>query len=139
MAGKPQVIRALDLMLYINGRIFGVATGFSFEDSKGTQPRYGIDLQRPQELVTTQTVVRGTVECLRKHDDAGVEGAGIVPIPTELSLARYFFLQLVDRQTDSVIFQVPKAALISQQWRVQARGVMTGSFTFEGIEWSNEF
>ncbi len=139
MAGRPQVIRGLDLVLYINGRAYGVATGISWEDTKGAQARYGIDQQRPFEILTTQTAVRGTIECLRKHDDAGVEGAGIVPEPNELSRARYFFLQLVDRLTDTVIFQIPKAALVSQSWRVQARGVLTGSFSFEGIEWSNEY
>ena len=139
MAGKPLVIRALDCILYINGRIFGVATGISWNAPTGSQARYGIDRQTPFEILSTQSSISGTVECLRHHNTAGVEGAGIVPVEDQLSKARYFFLQLVDRQTDSVILQVPKAALQSQQWRVQARGVLTGSFTFEGLEWSNEY
>lgn len=139
MAGHPQIIRGLDCILYINGKVFGVATGINWDADVGTQARYGIDFQKPQELVTTQTRIRGTVECIRKKNDAGVEGAGIIPVEDELSSYRYFFLQLVERQTDTVVLQVPKACLVSQRWSVQARGVMTGSFTFEGIEWSNEY
>ena len=139
MAGRPLVIRALDCVLYINGKIFGVATGINWNAATGTQSRYGIDQQTPQEILSTQAAINGTVQCLRHHNTAGVEGAGVVPVEGELSRGRYFFLQLVDRQTDTVILQIPKAALVSQQWSVQSRGVMTGSFTFEGVSWSNEF
>jgi hypothetical protein len=139
MAGKPLVVRGLDCILYINGRVFGIATGIDWDASTGAQARYGIDQQTPFEILSTQASIRGTVECLRHHNTAGVEGAGIVPEEEALSRARYFFLQLVDRQTDTVILQVPKAALINQRWSVKARGVMTGSFTFEGLAWSNEY
>lgn len=139
MAGKPLIIRGLDCILYINGRIFGVATGINWEASTGAQKRHGIDRHTPFEVLPTQASIRGTVQCLRQHNTAGIEGAGVVPVEDELSGSRYFSLQLVDRQTDTVVLQVLEAACVSQQWSVQARGVMTGSFAFEGLSWSNEY
>lgn len=139
MAGLPQVVRSLDCVLYINGRIFGVTTGIDWESSTGAQARFGIDQQTPFEILSTQATIKGTVKCLRQHNTAGVEGVGITPVEDQLSMSRYFFLQLVDRQTDTVILQVPKACMVDQRWSVSTRGIMTGSFTFEGLAWSNEY
>jgi hypothetical protein len=132
-------VRAVDLILYINGKVFGVATSMNWEISTGSKAIRGIDQDFPFELAPGSSMVRGSVECMRQHDDAGVEGFGIVAIQDKLSNGRYFSLQLIDRETDSVVLQVLKASLTSQQWRVQAKGVLTGSFSWEALQYSNEF
>lgn len=38
----------------------------------------------------------------------------------------------------TVIFRTDNAQVTSQSWQVAARGLMTGSFTFEALTWSNE-
>ncbi len=139
MAGKPITIRGLDCILYINGRISSYVTGISWAASTGAKEVYGIDQMTPFEILMTQASIGGTLECLRTHDSAGAEGLGIVPVEAELSLARYFFLQLVDRQTDTVILQIPKAACASQQWAGKARGVLQGTIAFKGLAWENEY
>jgi hypothetical protein len=38
----------------------------------------------------------------------------------------------------TVIFRTDNAQVVNQSWQVNARGLMTGSFTFEALDWSNE-
>lgn len=38
----------------------------------------------------------------------------------------------------TVIFRTDNAQVVNQSWQVSARGLMTGSFTFEALDWSNE-
>jgi hypothetical protein len=38
----------------------------------------------------------------------------------------------------TVIFRTDNAQVVNQSWQVNARGLMTGSFTFEALTWSNE-
>lgn len=142
MAGRPQVIRGLDLVVYVNGRIFSAASGLDWDDTDNSAPIYGIDVNRPQELAAGQTLISGTLECWRLRNTAGLEGAGIVPAETgngELSRYRYVFLQVVDRETDTVVIQVPQAKVVRQNWSVKTRSIMQGSFSFIGIGWANEF
>ena len=142
MAGRPEIVRGLDLVVYINGRIFSAADGLGFRDVDNTTPTYGIDVNRPQELASGQTLISGTLECWRRRNTAGLEGDGINPSETgggELSRYRYCFIQVVDRLTDTVVLQIPQAKIVEQEWNAKSRSVMHGSFSFIGIGWANEY
>lgn len=134
-----KVQRSADAIVYINGKPFALATGFEWMISYGRRAIYGIDQHTPQELASGQSKIVVTVRCLRTRLSAGVEGAGIAPLEENLLSERYFFLQLVDRVTDTVILQVPNCSISTQRWSVPERGIISGSFECEGLAFANEF
>ncbi len=126
--------------LYINNRIFGVTTGFEWSSEVGRRPIYGLDNVNPFELAPSVNSVRGKVDCVRIRLDGGLEGRGITAGSTDQDIIseKYISIVLIDRLTDTVIFRCDQCAVQSQSWRVDAKNVMRGNFSFLGIEWSNE-
>jgi hypothetical protein len=51
---------------------------------------------------------------------------------------KYITITLVDRLTDKVILEVQHAAVDNQEWVADVRGLVRGSFTWEGIYWIGE-
>jgi len=51
---------------------------------------------------------------------------------------KYIDVLILDRLTGLAIFRMDTAAVNSQSWRVSEKGVLTGNFEIEGIEWENE-
>lgn len=139
MSGQSQTVRALDCVVYINGAIYGLITDAQWTISTGRKPVYTIDRQTPAELMATRSSVSGSMQLLRKHGDAGIEGVGMTPVQPQLSSERYFFLQILDATTDTMLLQISKAAVGNQSWQVAARGVLKGSFDFSGITYETDF
>ena len=139
MSGPGATIRSLDLVLYINGTIFGVASAITWTVDTGRKGIYTIDQQLPAELPSTRASITGNVQVFRKHADGGLAGVGITPVQNQLSSERYFFLQALDTQTDSMILSIPKCAVGRQTWTVAAKGVLQGSFDFMGVNYDDDF
>lgn len=136
---RSKTLRGIDSIVFINGRPYSVCTELSWSVDYGAKANYGIDLVEPSEIQSTRVKITGTVSCLKQHLDGGVEAMGVAPVLSDISRERYFYLQIVDRRNDSSYLEIPKAKCTSQQWRVAARGVAQGSFSFEGIGYVNDF
>lgn len=135
---QMRTLRGPDIQVYINGKLFAVATGVRWQADPGRHAIYGIDQYTPFELAPGQSRITGAVECVRHRQDGGIEGRGVAAPESQLMLEKYFGLAIVDRSTDTVILAIESAAVGSQNWQVSANGVMTGTFNFEGLGWSNE-
>ena len=135
---RPKALRAADLQVYINGKLFAIATGLRWSAENGRHAIYGIDQYIPFELAPGTAAIKGTVECIRLRQDGGLEGYGVSAPESKLLFEKYFSLAVVDRSTDTVILAVDEAAIGSQNWQVNAKGELTGNFAFEGKAWSNE-
>src|SRR3979490_544715 len=116
-----KVQRAADCLVYVNGKIFAYATSVQWSMGYGRRAIYGIDQHTPQELASGQSKVSISVSCVRARLSAGIEGAGIAALEENLLNERYFFLQVVDRITDTVILQVPNCSIDSQSWSAEER------------------
>jgi len=136
---RNSTIAGTDCSVYINGKLFGVASDFRWTVNSGTRAIRGIDSVFPFEIATGSHEVSGSVSLYRKHNTAGIEGAGIAPRDAFLARSRYFSITVIDRVTDSIIFNCDKCAITSQDWNVPAQGVVSGSFSFQGIGYNNEF
>lgn len=123
---------------YINGNLMGEATGFSFSSDTPHRQVRGVDSAEPYELATTITNVRGKVTMIRLSGFGALEGRGITDNFKNLVLQKYNTIELIDRSTNLPIFHCDRAVVMSQSWNVSARGVCSGEFDFEGIEWNNE-
>ncbi len=128
-----------DFTIHINGEIFGVSSEVRWRTSTGAKAIRGIDVMIPQEIAPTIAHISGSMNCYRLQDSAGIEGAGIAPVEAHMSRTRYFSIQVTNRVTDTVILSIPKAMCGEQEWTLIANRLLAGSFTFEGIGWSNEF
>ncbi len=126
--------------LYINNRIFGIATGFEWSSEAGRKAIYGLDSVNPFELAPGANSVRGKVDCIRIRLDGGLEGRGIAAPSNgqDILSEKYISIVLVDRLTDTVVFRCDQCAVQSQSWRTDTKNIMRGNFSFLGIEWSNE-
>lgn len=135
---KAKALAGAGLKLYINNRLFAIATGFEWRSEGGRRAIYGLDQVNPIELAPSVSTVTGTVECLRIKLDGGLEGRGIVTSDANMLLEKYISIVLIDRLNDTVVFRCENAAVNTQQWKVNSKGLLAGSFTFQGITWDNE-
>lgn len=136
---RSQTLRAIDSIVFINGRPYALCTELSWSVDYGSKENFGIDVQEAQEIQSTRVKVSATITCLKTHLDGGIEAMGVVPVMAELSRERYFYLQVTDRQNDRSYLEIPKAKCSGQQWRVAAKGVVQGSFSISGIGYINDF
>ncbi len=124
--------------LYINGLAFGRVTNFSWQSETPKKAIYGIDSTEPYELAVTTSRITGSISVLRSSGDGGAEGAGIAAPLHDLSKELYFSIALVEILTDTTIFEATRCSMTGQQWGAPAKGLMSGSISFEAIEWNNE-
>lgn len=124
--------------LYINNRFIGEVVDFSYAASAQKRPVYGIDATEPFEFVPGITSVRGRVTVLRPAGLGSLEGYGVVSSFEDAAREKYVSIMLLDRQNQMPVFQSDRAVITSQNWQVRARGLMTGSYEFEGFKWINE-
>ncbi len=124
--------------LYINNRIFGIATGFEWVTSSGRRPIFGLDNVNAIELAPASNSVSGKIDCVRIRLDGGLEGRGINARDEDIMSEKYISIVLIDRLTDTVVFRCDNAAVQQQSWRVDAKNIMRGNFSFLGIDWTNE-
>ncbi len=135
---KSNNLTAARVVLYVNGKLYGRVTDFRWNSSTSGREIYGIDSPEPFELANTTTRCSGSMSVLRLGQDGGAEGAGMTVSYADISREKYFSLALVDRVTDTIIFQARRCKLTSQSWDVPARGRVTGNLDFVACDWSNE-
>jgi len=135
---RARSIVTAGVICYINGKPFGRVKDFRFESSTGKKPQYAVDTLEPYELIPTITRVTGSMTLQRTVGDAGAEGAALTVRFEDLPRERYFSVQLIERVSDTLIFEAKYCAVTRQSWSFPEKGVVTGSVEFEAIDWSNE-
>jgi hypothetical protein len=135
---RSHLVTGAKVKLFINGKPYGRVTSFRWSSETPKRPITGIDSIQAFELAPTTSRCTGSVSVLKISADGGAEGAGMAaPLP-DLSRERYFSLTLIEYNTDLVLFRASRCTLQTQSWDAPARGFVTGSFSFEAIEWDNE-
>lgn len=136
MAAK--VLTGAHILVYINGKLYGRCSHFAWDSATQHKPIYGLDTADPFELAAAQTKIAGTMTVFRLHSDGGAQGVGMVPKYEDMPRGKYFSISLIDRSNDLQLFEARYCVVQSESWSVPAKGVITGSVHFEGIDWSNE-
>jgi hypothetical protein len=132
------VIVGAHLVVFINGKRFGECTGMEWEQGTPHTERMGVDSLTPVELVPVATRVNGSFQALRIRATGGLEGRGIVAPFRHLSREKHFSILVIDRRDGTRVFRADRCSVTSQRWRVQAKGRLEGTFSFMGIDASNE-
>lgn len=135
---SARTLTGAHILVYINGKLYGRCNKFAWSSATPHKAIYGIDLPEPQELAPTSTHLSGAMSIYRTVTDGGAQGAGIVPRYVDIPRGRYFSITLLDRSTDTVVFQAGYCVCQDESWDIPMRGLITGNLRFEGIDWNNE-
>lgn len=136
---RSKTLRGLDLIVYVNAKPWSFADDLNWDIDYGGEPIYGVDSLFPFEITTTRGLISATIHYWRQHNTAGAEGAGMIPIQQDLPRERYFYLQVVDRQTGATYLEIPMCKLRRQTGSGKARSPVEGTLALSGLGWANEF
>lgn len=135
---QEKIISGPSLKCYINGDLLGIVTNFRFTVRTSHIPLRGIDVNTVQEFAPSTYTVLGSIEVVRTRGSGGLEGAGIVPFSDTILLEKYLRIDLLDRVTDKVVFSAINGVVTEQSWQTGPKSLMTGAFSFEATDFTNE-
>ena len=135
---RQKTIVSAGVILHLNGRPYGRVTSFQWTSDTPRSAKYGLDSPLPVELAPTITRVTGRVGVVRTVGDGGIEGAGMTTAFETLIREKYFTLQLIERGSDTVVFEAKSCSVTQQSWSVPEKGKVTGEIAFEALSWANE-
>lgn len=138
MGTRPKLVSAPRILVYINGRLFGRCTSFSWTSTTPRRAIHTIDIANPVELAATTTDVAWQMGVLRTVGDGGAQGAGIVADQVNVIKEKYFTLLLIERQTNMTIFKSDLCNTNVENWSIAAKGLMLGQISGSGLVWVNE-
>lgn len=138
---KTLTLTGANLKLTINNVTIGFVTSFDYSIDYGKQDLRGIDVPFPQEIAPGSQTLRGSIQCLRLRASGALENFGVVAnqaptVPGVVSdqiVEKYISLAISERDTGRVVFRCDKATVTSQRWQLASRGIVTGTFDFEGF------
>lgn len=135
---RAKTIVSGGVVLYLNGKPFGRVTSFSYSSTSPRKEIYGLDSTEPFELMPTTTQCSGRIGLIRTVGDGGAEGAGMTVQYGDLPREKYFKLQLVERVSDTILFEANYCSVQSQSWAVGSKSAISGEVDFKALDWSNE-
>lgn len=136
--GRAKVVASAAVICHVNGKPYGRVRDFQFTSGTPRKVQYGLDSTEPYELIPTTTKVVGRLTLFRTSGDAGAEGAGMTSRYEEFPREKYFSLMLIERGSDTTLFEARYCSVTSQTWTVPEKGIVTGTIEFEALDWSNE-
>lgn len=135
---RPKIVVAAKILVYINGKLFGRCTSFSWSSVTQRKELETIDVEIPAELMSTRVRTAWSMGVLRTIGDGGLQGAGVASQQSDLSREKYFTIQLIERTSGLTIFRSDNNNTDSEQWSVNAKGMLIGTASGKSITWVNE-
>jgi hypothetical protein len=129
-----RVISGAHINLHINGKMYNEVQQLSYTIDYGEEPIYGIDSVFPQEIKITRVSIQGSVSGVRIANSNGLQGQSIRPKITGSMFAPYVSIRISDRRTGEQIMWIPSAQITNEKVDVSAKGNMTLSFSFLGLQ-----
>ena len=131
---SQRTIAGAPIKLYINGSVYNEVRQVSYTIDYGEEPIYGIDSVFPQEIKITRISIQGTISGLRLANSNGLQGQNIRPGIRDSIFAPYISIRLFDRRTGEDVIFIPHARITNEKVDVSAKGIMTTSFSFTGLQ-----
>lgn len=131
---SQRTIAGAHIKLYINGSVYNEVRQVSYTIDYGEEPIYGIDSVFPQEIKITRISIQGTISGLRLANSNGLQGQNIRPGIRDSIFAPYISIRLFDRRTGEDVIFIPHARITNEKVDVSAKGIMTTSFSFTGLQ-----
>jgi hypothetical protein len=125
-------------LVYVNGQLYGLCTGFNWSVRWGRKDIQGIDVPVTLEIGATSVEITGNMNVLKVVGDGGTQAYGLAPQVIDIAREKYCTLLILDRAFQKVIFRSDNVQITSENWGVEAKGLMTGSVAFKAIIYQNE-
>lgn len=139
MSNRPTLVTAAKVLVYVNGRLLGRCTSFSWSSLTPRKKIRTVDIVHPVELAPTTTEISWNMGVLRSVGDGGIQGVGMVAAQqVDVSREKYFTLLLIERSSNLVLFKADFCNTDSESWAINAKAIMTGQVSGSGIVWGNE-
>jgi hypothetical protein len=135
---RAKTVTTAGVLVFINGTLYGRVASARFSSSTPRNVIYGLDSTEPFEIASSTTKVNGQLEIYRTIGDGGIEGAGMVASFKDLPREKYFSIQIIERGSETVIFEAPYCSIINQSWSMASKGMVVGTIEFEALDWVNE-
>lgn len=134
---RSRLVTGAQVLVYINNTLFGRCAGVELSADTPVKETRGLDTLKPLELVSQGVSAGGVIHAYRLHKDGGLEAAGMIATWSDLTRQKYFNITVVDRVTDTVIWQANRCMVTGQRWNI-ARGHILVSANFMSLDWNNE-
>lgn len=135
---RAKTVVSAGVYLALNGKKYAPVKDFSWSPAVSTKTIHGIDSLIPFELAPGATRSTGRISVYRTVGGAGAEGAGMIAMQGDIPRQKYFTVQLIERVSDTVIFEARFCSLVAQSWSATEKGKVTGVLDFESLDYSNE-
>jgi hypothetical protein len=133
----PTVVAGHHLVLYVNGSIFGLVTNMQWSVDAEWRPEQVIDYAGPIEFMPGSTRVRGSFGIVRARANGSLEAMGMTTYARNLLKQKYLHFQVRDRITGNVFYEATNVVVLNQTWQTGPRQLVQGTFTWEGMGWTN--
>lgn len=130
---QSYILTGAHIKLIINGKVYKVAQGVSFEIDYGEAEIYGIDAPYAQEIASTKVSVKGRVQGMRIKYSGGIQADNIRPLFTDTAAAPYISIRIQDRQSGEDIIFIPQAKVSRESHQIGTKSTYKLSFEFTGI------
>ncbi len=135
---QPLIVTGANVLVYVNGKRFGRCVGMDWGASTPSKEIRGIDYPEPIELAPTTSGVHFTLTIWRTKGDGGIEGLGIQAPGTNIARGKYFSVMLIERTSDTVIFQADNCRVEDQSWSHVSKTMVQGRVSCKALTWNNE-
>lgn len=137
--GQTFSIAGAHLKVYVNSQLLGYVIGTPTWNVRSEWGRLReLDSVLTRQLAPRFYEVSATIQVLRGRSTGGLEGAGLVPTAEAMLRQKYLTIEIQDRITQDIVYRAVQCAVQQQQWQMNARGIVTGTFNFDGITFANE-
>lgn len=137
--GQPFSLAGAHLKVFINGKLLGYVMGAPAWNVRHEWGRLReLDNLLTRELAPRLFEVSGTMQVLRGRSTGGLEGAGLVPTAEAMLRQKLLTIEIQDRITQDIVYRAIRCTIQQQQWKMDAKGLVTGTFNFDGITFANE-
>jgi hypothetical protein len=133
-----RIITGAHVLCFINGSVLGRVKSVTFAPSIAPDTIRGVDSNLPYELADGPASLSGTIGLWRTIGDGGAEGPGIATPFAQLPRGKYLHLVLLERISDTIVFEAPRCRITSQHWEIRPKVMVEGALSFEAIGWNNE-
>jgi hypothetical protein len=131
---SQRTVAGAHVKVLINGVTYNEVQELQYTIDYGEEPIYGIDSIFPQEIKTTRISIQGSIKGVRVANSNGLQGYNIRPGIRSSMFAPYISIRVYDRRTGEDILFVPFARVSNENSSVNAKGIMTTSFNFTGLQ-----
>lgn len=136
--GKSHLLTGPKLVLYVNGSPYVPVRSCSYTLDTPVKETRGVDCAAAFQLDPTIVRCSGTLSVYRIARSGGAEGVGAAVAMEDVPNQKYVSLAIVDRATDTVVWSARRCMITSQTWDPEARGLLSGRWTFVGTDWKGE-